>query len=515
MKKLFLYLFLFLMMTPFHVKANNTPIYDKYKVVVTNPEGAKVYYGEYEWYGNVEVTQSVDIVPFDEILEINGEYSDKLGNIYGAIVNDDNFTPVERENPSDPGRIVYYVNLNDVAVVKSTKDIEDEDVVRVKRDLYTYKDVKLSAGPAVKYDVVTIIPKGTNLHSEYATRDSRKWAYVEYEGYKGWVFIYDDPGFFDSLMYEGVVVVDNKVIYALRDKKIKFYDLPNLKSSFKEKSIEANSMLTAKYSTFYYEEMQVGMYKLEGNWLYVDDQEYKGWVLSNYIYSDSYCKNTDIYKYKDRDGVILSKQSGEILTLEDELIVYYDYLDMWNREENTEKGVTLSVNSGTKLKVSYLDSFGFPVAYYIEYDGKFYWVNAKNNKIAFSKNLDTYHSHGPSRIKTLKKVNIYENPLSNKIIGSLEEGTIIDNITYMYESWVYDDTVKGWLYIGESKDLEIENYEDIVDSDIDDAEKTIILKNNSKKTVLYVTIGVVVLSIITVITIYLFNKKIIKIRFKK
>lgn len=105
-------------------------------------------------------------IPYNEVVTINAEYVDTNNNLYGLIYY----------NSNEQGYLEKYIKLEDVAI-KEGYDISS--AFKDEKDLYLYSDTKMYAEPAIKYDILIDIPKGTKLHTVYSATDG-VWAYVEY-----------------------------------------------------------------------------------------------------------------------------------------------------------------------------------------------------------------------------------------------------------------------------------------------------------------------------------------------
>ena len=477
MKKLMFCLFLILMLVPISVYGNDGPHFDGYDVIVSNPEGAKTYVGS-SWDDYDTLKQSDDIVSFNTELVIGGEFSGIDGIVYGYVSGKD-----------------YYVDLSDVALVKSDKSVNDKDVERLKRELYVYSDAKLFAGPSVKYDIVTTIPKGTILNSKYSA-STRMWSYVEYNEYKGWVYVGGYARYSNYKTYEnlkGVAVVSPKAILFFDDIEFKLYDSPSEYSSFNECSVDSNRLLNVKYSTIFDEYYML----YNDSWFYIDESLCSGWLNRNELSSNI---------------AVLERIKGNLLLFDDKLYAYTSFDDAVSfYEKNKASDTILSFNKNDEVEYDYyyLGMMGSATAYYIKYDDNFYWAIKEDNLIATSPMTNKYY-------KTESEIEVYEDPFNGKIIGKIESDQLIVNIKYEYDqSWIYLDNIKGWIKIKDLKELSPDEYEQLIDSGDVTEEKLIVLNKKMKgvkKILLYAIIGVVILSIVTVIAIYLFNKK--KIKYK-
>lgn len=134
-----------------------------YEVIVTNKNGAK------ELNGDV-------VIPYDTVCMVNYELKREEG-LYLTV-----------DCKGYEGS--YDINAEDVRVLKEeyqpTSDYKLEEAVRY----YVMNDVEMYSGPSYKYKMIgEIIPAGSIVTVTHIDSDEA-WGYVEYNGKKGWLYLF-------------------------------------------------------------------------------------------------------------------------------------------------------------------------------------------------------------------------------------------------------------------------------------------------------------------------------------
>ena len=169
LKKVIICFVLFLIFPIFASADMGAPFITPYKIRVSNPNGAVLK----DSLHNETVT-----VPYDTVLEVNYEYK-KDDVLYGQVKYD-NYS-------------YYIINLSDAQLITSVDDIDFSTFREYEQSMYVFKEgAYLYKGPSRVYGKVdgdVEIPVGTIVKTEYCDLDFR-WAYVNYNGTKGWVYIF-------------------------------------------------------------------------------------------------------------------------------------------------------------------------------------------------------------------------------------------------------------------------------------------------------------------------------------
>jgi len=153
------------------VKADaSVPVITAYEAIITNPDGAKTYKGE--WISENSITDVV--IPYNQEVMVVSEYANsvqvKYNNVKYSISKDD-------------------ITLKNGEYSLSNAEHLDEKVYV----LIPYGTIDMYSGPSNKFKKITSIPKGTEVGYEYKIKDS-SWIYVEYNNNKGWISAAGDKG---------------------------------------------------------------------------------------------------------------------------------------------------------------------------------------------------------------------------------------------------------------------------------------------------------------------------------
>ena len=153
------------------VKADSSvPVITAYEAIITNPNGAKTYKGE--WISENSITDVV--IPYNQEVMVVSEYANsvqvKYNNVKYSISKDD-ITPKNGEYS-----------------LSNAEHLDKKVYV-----LIPYREVDMYSGPSNKFKKITSIPKGTEVGYEYKIKGS-SWIYVEYNNNKGWISAAGDKG---------------------------------------------------------------------------------------------------------------------------------------------------------------------------------------------------------------------------------------------------------------------------------------------------------------------------------
>ena len=169
MKKYLLFLFGLMLFIPFMVDAHrieNVP----FNAIVSNENGAEIY----KWVENKE--EGTDEKEIITTLEYNKEIT--------ITYDDGEYYVSEYEG---------YIKRNDFKLNPEEYKTTDETKLGDVFNSLLNKKATIRKGPGVYYDEVTTIPAGkkvnlkTLLYYQYGNFDETVWAYVEYNGNKGYI----------------------------------------------------------------------------------------------------------------------------------------------------------------------------------------------------------------------------------------------------------------------------------------------------------------------------------------
>lgn len=153
------------------------PIFREYDVVVTSLLGAVMYDEEYSDFngGTFYMAPSLNVVPYDTVVTVFGEYSHD-DTIYLSIEHNDKFGLIKSE---------------DVVMLKESMTPQEGYKLDSKETVYLYLETNIYKGPAKAYDKLsTVIPADTVVSFQYVNAEDYSWAYVNYQGAKGWIYVY-------------------------------------------------------------------------------------------------------------------------------------------------------------------------------------------------------------------------------------------------------------------------------------------------------------------------------------
>lgn len=396
-KNCILALVISLCMLPMIARADmGAPMVTPYEVVITNPDGVTI------GYGNNKVT-----IPFDTKVTVNYDY-EQDGVLYGSVSYDDTYGEIK---------------LSDAKVYTTNIDLNNFRKLDKPLELYVFKEgAYLYNGPSAAYGKVkgeVMIPVGTTISYSYY---DEMWIYVEYKGTKGW--LYNNAS---SKMYSGIEVAtaypikDTNKILAI-DTVTKIYDVPEYSAKEGAINIPAGTELT------------YDLYVWSGRTKYVhvkyDGKE--GWLAASEYFDGS------------NNGIVSEKACSDGIVMED-VAIYSKVND-------------LSSATGEKIprlaKVHLIYSFRNDNSIWnkVIYKNKEVWI-ALNNADYNDYMPIAYSGGSISTYTVTEKADIYEEPsYDSKVIGKLNMDDKFSS-SYSYyasdasESWVYykKGNVEGWV----------------------------------------------------------------------
>jgi len=432
-------------------------------VVVSNISGAEVY--------SPKTNQTV-VIPYDTKLTIR--YEHLVDNVWY-------------------GNIDYYneyidIKMDDVTLLEKNFSLDKATHLNEVQKIYLYEDTDahLYSGPSKKYDIISDkIPVGTTLYYEYIDRDGL-WAYTEYKGVKGWLYIYT---YTLGSIYgpSGIAYFNdgNRTLITVKNDSALFSSPNNIDS----KPVIENIPIHTELKYEYYTRTHPRNY-----WYYVEYNGVKGWT-----------------------NEVGNSQTNKIISLEPSGLTMYTSID-------TTSPIDVKIPFNTILNVLYRDeiSLGESV-YYVDYKGTKGWVT-DTEKIGYSTqtqieieglNINVYSS--PS-----KESNILEKILDEKILYPMFYSYDDSQTWYYIEDYVDGKVIKGWI---SSEDAKIEiKEEEPKNEDIDDLpnhlndndksdsnekkEQKITSKYmNAFRIMITCIIFAIICALVSLVTILLINKK--------
>lgn len=396
------------------------PFITPYEVRVNNVNGLAIY----------TINKESVTLPYDTILTINYEM---------RFYNDDKLYGSTSYNNEE-----YYVDLSQVSVVLNERDTsgltphEEQTMYVYEEGAYLYK------GPSKLYDKIDgniMIPAGTIISFEYA---DEMWAYVEYDGHKGWVYIYQ---MIDVSPYgEGscLVEINQGTKYTLKE-----LHLTENPDGDKENGVVVPAFTEVSYKYTYTPYAHKYAICIEYNGK-------EGW----YIVEDF--ETADIYNYRDIELIAVK-----------ELPVYSEF-----RNENSEVLTTIPVNAECNILYYATDDYWTETWCYISYNGIEGWVKEDYENDNYS--IEDYYFN--SEYKTIVTYKLLVNKELYDTVDGNSAGTIIPSGTTLYRKYyyntensewmyIYNDNYKGWIKYKYSDLEEIDRKENLENENITDIEE--------------------------------------------
>lgn len=310
------------------------PTVTPYEVRVSNVNGTNL----------ITYTDDTTVkVPYDTILKVYTEIRIK-DTIYGAVAYNDNS---------------YYVKLSDVETLEN----EMLDVTKIEtayareRTLYVYEEgAYLYKGPSKLYGRVDgdiMLPVGMTVTFDYT---DEMWGYIEYNGVKGWVYIYQT---LDLCPYEeGSCLVD------IKEGSYKYYTLKDIYLTKTPRTEEKNGVVIPAFSEITYK-YYYNSHIHKMSWC-IEYEGKEGWYERDkydvaYDYSGENWTLTaveDLPVYSTCGGTEIEPFATIPENTECDLIYYYDsgYCENWSYiSYNGIEGWVMSNDYGS-YKINYLDS---------------------------------------------------------------------------------------------------------------------------------------------------------------
>ncbi len=465
-KLLLLFFLLFLFIIPIYVNADmGAPEISTYTARVINKNGAESVLDLYEPKDSI-------LIPYDTLVEITFEE-----NEYGMT----NYNGKS-----------YYTKLSDLRAVSEETEpvgegVESKNYYAWEEGAYLYK------GPSKAYDKVDgniQIKPGTTVNVRNYIKNA--WGYVEYNGVKGWVYIYQC---YKNAPYKEVShLVDisegNTKIYTLKD-----ITLENSPTKQEKTNIVVPAFTEVQYKYEY-------MYNPHKKYICIEYEGKEGWHEIEDVdnLSIAYnCKNENISLIAVKDVTIYEK---------------------FNEENNNVIG-TIPAKEECDVLYASIYYYGDESWCYVHYNDISGWVNTKGEDYLISERYNYgLISDKYSEYTTDSDTIIYDN------VNGIETNVVISKDTVLSEkytytdsdnlsSWhyVFNDKYSGWIkndfYKASSENTSnentlIENTNEIIDDNLVEEKENNMQKLFSIQNILIICILVAL--IIAIISIFLIKK---------
>lgn len=341
--KLIILLLIFFIM-PMLIKADMAAPMSSYEVRISNPEGAEIY----EWNNDSKSYEKTSKkLNYDEIYYIN----------YEQIRNNELFGYAVVREKIDGG---YTFSDGGLIKLSDTKPLEvklEDHKKETKAKYYVFDDsCYLYNGPSEIYGKVEpeiSLRVGTTIETEYY---DDMWAYIEYNGVKGWVYTYSYNSIPENA--SGMVYISG---YRPNIKSVK--ELTMYKNPKTEEEIGMIIPQETELNTIYVYSLLV-----HNPYYYVEYNGVKGWVKT--IYEDNIVMNI---AYPTIEGTKATSKEGAILYQKP-------------GDENSTIGI---VSSGIELTAMYyLANTHNPEWYQVKYNDTIGWIKFKDIDFEYEEDND-------------------------------------------------------------------------------------------------------------------------------
>ena len=467
-KKLLLLLGVCGLVIPSLVKADmGAPEIRSYEVVVSNVNGAKAIGDD-------------KIIPYETKCTVN--YEDEY----------EGFLQLEVTCGDDENN--YTLDAKDVRILKEEYLPEKDYKLDKLRKYYIFKDLDMYRGPSFKYDKVDkFIPAGTIIDVSYVDYDDEVWGYTEYDGQKGWVYIY----WYDKTNRISTVLSEEKDKNLITINKItKLYKYPTDEKATVDINIPINTTLKSDY--YYQTWFDTGLY-------YITYKGISGWI--------------DML-----DGVSVYNP-GSILVLNTKKVQVYD-----SNFKNTSLNIKKYQEFAYDYKFSkYIeDKESTQGIYRINYNGKHYYIDSyiqESDEASDFKNAGLLEAY-PCKVEVKKSATIYDSYDMKNVVGTIKSGEKFDRNYNLYmeniESEVFyikTSTISGWINGDAIEKLYDEKSENSIKDEQQTTKNTNTATNDkknmansnrtmsTKEIVMMCIAGAVILALVVIVLIVLINRK--------
>lgn len=368
------------------------PTVFQYDVIVINPDGIRSDTGDYIPYQAKATVMYEYKLQNDEI-----EYNLKYNEEYVTAKN------------SDISKV-----LPEIGIDKAFRLPNEIGKVVLKPE-----GVEMRTGPGVSFDVVTVIPYGTELKSSYASSETNiGWMFVTYNNYSGWVYVFRGER-------DCADIISDKYMGRIEILDEGHYIFDNFEDRNKLIEVPAGTKLSFRY-------------KLNDFTYFVQYNNVKGWIYSTEG-SENSDNSFDIVIYTD-DALYTTKES----------VLYEAPLkdaSSLKKLSSVPKGKLVRLLKKTihRTEKEYINW------YYTEYNGSFGWIKKSDN------DKENIVINCMQKIKPKKDIKIYSAPSSSASkAGTVPKGKNITVAGFPNSDgfMLYNNGGKpGWIHADSSYEL--------------------------------------------------------------
>lgn len=451
-----------------------------YKVRVKNPNGIIM-----KSYNNKEKR-----VSYDTILEIRFEIRNN-DKVCGLVL--------EENSPEE-----YIVDLSEVELIADEVDISGLEP-QEPTTMYVYDEgAYLYKGPSKIYDKVdgnVMIPVGTTISFEYS---DDMWAYVEYNGHKGWVYIFS---MIDVSPYnEGSCLVSQP-----SDRNTSLYTLTDIYLTSSPRSTEKSGIVVPAFTEVTYKYYYNAHAHRQSFCIEYNGKE--GWYEEEEYAIACNCKNRDI----------------NLITITD--------IPVYSTCRNTDSTVLTTIPKNTECDVIYVtsDEHDIETWCYVSYNGVEGWIQNlyEDPKICLDSNLYYFNYKIVEQYQALVDTELFTEIGGNTTGVTIPKESILSRKYYYYnnnnsENWcyVYNDTYEGWIKYNyydwkfvDSQEINFEsnNINEIKNINENDNKDNLNLINENtgevemsvsfKTIIIECIVGAVIIALLAIVAIKFVNKK--------
>jgi len=486
MKKIKLFILLMLVSFPMLVSADAAgPMLTQYDIRISNKNGAIIY----KWDDKTDkYTKTNEVLKYDQIYTvINEKIEDK--QLYGILYEYNEEGEYSNE---------YIIKLSDAKPLKYNLDDYKQET---SQKYYVFEEgVILYQGPSKIYNKVSpekTIPVGTIIETKHY---DGIWAYINYKGTKGWIYVCTDKEVSPYNESSGVAELkENETVSFKTIGPVDLYTTP--------KSNKKVGITIPKNADIINQKVIATYMDNPNNNYYIEYNGTKGWIRLNL----------------ENSNVALIDGYSEPLTIVDTKgINLYD-------NPNDSKNIIDNIPYLTKLTQTlyhyYKDYRDYDSDYWIQvtYNGKIGWINDEKNyikdtnqeskRIIFAKQTN---EEKEIKIQKPEGLIIYEdlNNLNTQISTIPYKARVIPTL-YIYAengTWYFVEyeEQEGWIYLSDEEDS---STNDNGSSQLPPSSNNEIPNNSSsstesvgKKILSYISI-VVIVSLTAFVTLILINKQ--------
>lgn len=479
MKKIKLFILLLLISTPIFVKADaGTPILS-YEVRISNKEGAFIY----EWDDeNKKYYKTEEKLSYDTTYQV----------MYERIINNELYAYVYSEDKTIDTVGDCLIKLSDTTPLEFIlSDYKKDDTIKY---LIFEEGIYLYQGPSKIYGKITpevSLPVNTEVETKYY---DDMWAYVEYNGKKGWIYTYTFKRLSPYNEAAGVADITNKKTISLKTLgPVKLYSNPKTKESILK--IPTGTVLNdlSIFSTY-----SLLTSDNEGFYLIEYDGK-KGWI------SEGTSDSNLAYLINSNKKIFVTNQKG---------VTLYKNPNSNSDEISTIPHATILTPTYSNYNNNYVKVYSDTGYFYqVNYDGKIGWIKVQDP--AGDDYLDIASEYEDEAINFSNRI-IYKNinDLSTKVL-TLPNKTDLTPKYYVSTTdgtwcFVEYEEQQGWIYLDDSNHNNSSSSSNLPNtnpsSGLESSSNELNSSSSPSQKILVYMVTVIVLSLTAFVTIILINK---------